>query len=72
MQPLHCVALPALAGLLATRLDSSALPGPVLPSGHGREPHRASHDNYEDPYLPTGTLVGTAEEALEYACNLGI
>ncbi len=32
--------------------------------------YRASHDDYEDSYLPTGTLVGTAEEALDCACGL--
>jgi len=32
--------------------------------------YRASHDDYEDSYLPTGTIVGTAEEALDCACDL--
>jgi prepilin-type processing-associated H-X9-DG protein len=32
--------------------------------------YRASHDDYEDSYLPTGTTVGTAEEALDCACAL--
>ena len=32
--------------------------------------YRASHDDYEDSYLPTGTPVGTAEEALDCACSL--
>lgn len=32
--------------------------------------YRASHDDYEDSYLPTGTLVGTAEDALDCACSL--
>jgi hypothetical protein len=32
--------------------------------------YRASHDDYEDSYLPTGTLAGTAEEALDCACAL--
>ena len=30
----------------------------------------ASHDDYEDSYLPTGTPVGTAEDALDCACGL--
>ncbi len=34
--------------------------------------YRASHDDYEDSYLPTGTHVGTAEDALDCACNLYI
>ena len=32
--------------------------------------YRASHDDYEDSYLPTGTTAGTAEEALDCACTL--
>ncbi len=32
--------------------------------------YRASHDDYEDSYLPTGTHFGTAEEALDCACSL--
>jgi hypothetical protein len=32
--------------------------------------YRASHDDYEDSYLPTGTPVGTAEQALDCACML--
>ncbi len=32
--------------------------------------YRASHDDYEDSFLPTGTRVGTAEDALDCACGL--
>jgi hypothetical protein len=32
--------------------------------------YRASHDDYQDSYLPTGYPVGTAEEALDTACGL--
>ena len=32
--------------------------------------HRASHDDYEDNYLPSGSPTGTAEEALDCACGL--
>jgi choline dehydrogenase-like flavoprotein len=32
--------------------------------------YRASHDDYEDSYLPTGYPVGTAEDALDTACGL--
>jgi hypothetical protein len=32
--------------------------------------YRASHDDYEDSYLPTGYPVGTCEEALDTACGL--
>jgi hypothetical protein len=32
--------------------------------------YRASHDDYEDSFLPSGTHVGTAEEALDCACGL--
>ena len=32
--------------------------------------YRASHDDYDDSYLPTGYPVGTCEEALDTACGL--
>lgn len=32
--------------------------------------YRASHDDYEDSFLPNGTTVGTAEDALDCACGL--
>lgn len=32
--------------------------------------YRASHNDYEDSYLPTGTMAGTAEDALDTACGL--
>ncbi len=32
--------------------------------------YRASHDDYEDSYLPTGSMGGTAEEALDTSCGL--
>ncbi len=32
--------------------------------------YRASHDDYEDSYLPTGSMGGTAEDALDTACGL--
>jgi len=32
--------------------------------------YRASHEDYEDSYLPTGTMGGTAEDALDTACGL--
>ena len=32
--------------------------------------YRASHDDYEDSYLPTGTLIGSAEDALDCAAGL--
>ena len=32
--------------------------------------YRASHDDYEDSYLPTGSFTGSAEEALDCACTL--
>jgi hypothetical protein len=32
--------------------------------------YRASHDDYEDSYLPNGYPVGTCEEALDTACGL--
>jgi hypothetical protein len=32
--------------------------------------YRASHDDHQDSYLPSGYPVGTAEEALDTACGL--
>ena len=32
--------------------------------------YRASHDDYEDSHLPTGSMGGTAEDALDTACGL--
>jgi hypothetical protein len=32
--------------------------------------YRASHDDYEDNFLPSGSPSGTAEEALDCACGL--
>jgi hypothetical protein len=32
--------------------------------------YRASHDDYQDTFLPTGMLAGSAEEALDCACGL--
>jgi hypothetical protein len=32
--------------------------------------YRASHEDYEDSYLPDGHSAGTAEDALDTACGL--
>jgi hypothetical protein len=32
--------------------------------------YRASHDDYEDNFLPSGSPSGTAEESLDCACGL--
>jgi len=32
--------------------------------------YRASHDDYEDSYLPTGHSAGNPEDALDTACGL--
>ena len=32
--------------------------------------YRASHDDYVDNVLPSGSCTGTAEEALDCACGL--
>ena len=32
--------------------------------------YRASHDDYQDNFLPNGMTAGTAEEALDCACGL--
>ena len=31
---------------------------------------RASHDDYEENFLPTGSMAGTPEQALDTACSL--
>lgn len=32
--------------------------------------YRASHDDYQDSVLPTGSTAGTAEDAFDTACSL--
>jgi hypothetical protein len=32
--------------------------------------YRASHDDYEESFLPTGAMGGSPEEALDCACGL--
>ena len=32
--------------------------------------YRASHDDYQDSFLPSGQLAGTPEDALDCACGL--
>ena len=32
--------------------------------------YRASHDDYEDSFLPTGFMGGAPEDALDTACGL--
>ena len=32
--------------------------------------YRASHDDYQDSFLPTGGFAGTPEQALDCACGL--
>lgn len=32
--------------------------------------YRASHDDYQDSFLPTGAPIGTAEQALDCSCGL--
>ena len=32
--------------------------------------YRTSHNDYQDSYLPTGFMGGTAEDALDTACGL--
>lgn len=61
-------------------VDGQLLDGEVLPlfrlryagsaSRWGFAIYRASHDDYQDNYLPTGDTAGTPEEALDCACGL--
>jgi hypothetical protein len=39
-------------------------------SGWGFAIYRASHDDYEASFLPTGVMGGSPEEALDCACGL--
>ncbi len=32
--------------------------------------YRASHDDYEDSFLPSGNFAGSPEEAIDCACGL--
>ena len=32
--------------------------------------YRASHDDYQESFLPTGAMAGPAEDALDTACGL--
>lgn len=61
-------------------LDAVLPDGEVLPlcrlrylgSAHdwGFAIYRASHDDYEDSVLPTGTPLGSPQDALDCACGL--
>jgi hypothetical protein len=42
----------------------------LRPSRWGFALYRASHDDYQDTYLPTGDTAGTPEDALDCACGL--
>jgi hypothetical protein len=41
-----------------------------LASEWGFAIYRASHDDYEESFLPTGYMGGSPEEALDCACGL--
>jgi hypothetical protein len=41
-----------------------------LASEWGFAIYRASHDDYEESFLPTGSMGGSPEEALDCACGL--
>jgi hypothetical protein len=61
-------------------VDGLLADGPVIPlcrlryvgsaTTWGFAIYRASHDDYEDNYLPNGSPTGTAEEALDCSCGL--
>ncbi|MDP9428444.1 MAG: hypothetical protein M3Q47_05990 [Actinomycetota bacterium] len=61
-------------------IDGVLAAGPVIPlcrlrylgsaTTWGFALYRASHDDYEDNFLPSGSPTGTAEEALDCACGL--
>jgi hypothetical protein len=61
-------------------VDGEIVDGPTIPlcrlryGGSARvwgfAIYRASHDDYEDSFLPSGSFGGSAEEALDCACGL--
>jgi hypothetical protein len=61
-------------------VDAALPDGQVLPpcrlryagyaSHWGFAIYRASHDDYQDSYLPTGQAAGSAQDALDTACGL--
>jgi hypothetical protein len=61
-------------------VDGEIVDGPTIPlcrlryagsaTMWGFAIYRASHDDYEDSFLPTGVMGGTPEEALDCACGL--
>lgn len=77
---------PALAGVKVrfrgrfAYVDGQLPDGDVLPlcrlrysgstSTWGFAIYRASHDDYEDTFLPSGDTAGSPEEALDCACGL--
>jgi hypothetical protein len=61
-------------------VDGEIVDGPTMPlcrlryvgsaSEWGFAMYRASHDDYEDSFLPSGVMGGSPEEALDCACGL--
>jgi hypothetical protein len=61
-------------------VDGEIADGPTIPlcrlryaglaSEWGFAIYRASHDDYEDSFLPSGSMGGSPEEALDCACGL--
>lgn len=61
-------------------VDGEIAGGPTIPlcrlryggmaSVWGFAIYRASHDDYQDSFLPSGSMGGTPEEALDCACGL--
>jgi hypothetical protein len=61
-------------------VDGEIAGGPTIPlcrlryggSAHtwGFGLYRASHDDYEDSFLPSGKMGGSPEEAVDCACGL--
>jgi hypothetical protein len=61
-------------------VDGEITDGPTIPlcrlryggsaSVWGFAIYRASHDDYEDSILPSGSFAGSPEEALDCACGL--
>ena len=61
-------------------VDGGIVDGPTIPlcrlryggmaSTWGFAIYRASHNDYEDSFLPSGSMGGSPQEALDCACGL--
>lgn len=63
----HRLIVPGLIDVVTPWVTCSATPAaPTSAASH----LRASHDDYQDSFLPTESMIGTAEDAVDTACGL--